>query len=171
MRKPEPDLLARAPAPYAHATAGLGTPEGLVGVGVGVTPTDWSSVEVGAGMAGFGNDSEPQVAVMASLRAQVTSITTLGIGSGVSLGAAFHWNDGSLFQEPGSYKTWHWPLWLNTELQVRHALSDSSAMRFHVGLAKSIATGPTDCGANRYCREVEITAFVPYVGIGVEQDF
>jgi hypothetical protein len=67
---------------YFHAEAGLGTPEGLLGAGLGISPTTWASAEIGGGMS----DSGPQASLMLGLQLPVSERATLGASSGLSIG-------------------------------------------------------------------------------------
>jgi hypothetical protein len=153
---------------YVHADGGFGTPEGLIGGGFGATPTSWSSAELGAGVSTSG----VQAALMLGLRLHVAEATTLGISSGLSVGrytASASWLSDWPFE-----KVWTWALWSNTELTIRHELDERTAVRFHIGVAASIAasTNPTCKPAdNDSCLRDPVPDLTPYLGVGIEHHF
>ena len=153
-------------------------PEGLIGAGAGVSPTEWSSAELGAGF-GYDGDHDapvrPQVAFMLGLRARVSEPATLGLSSGLSFGPYATTTPHDLFdsEDPGYTVRWRWALWSNTEMTLRHAIDAQTAVRFHAGLAASLAAAhPT--GASTDAEEwasALLPDFLPYVGLGFERHF
>jgi hypothetical protein len=153
---------------YVHGDSGLGTPEGLIGGGFGVNPTPWSSAELGAGISTSG----VQAAAMLGLNVRVSEMATLGISSGVSAGRFTLSSD--WLAEWSFEKVWSWVLWSNTEVTIRSALTERTALRFHAGVAASLtaADNPT-CkpSDNDSCKVTALRDLVPYIGVGAEHHF
>jgi hypothetical protein len=148
---------------YLHGDVGLGAPEGLIGGGLGVSPTSWSSTEVGLGLS----DSGFQAAAMLGLRLRISEPATLGISSGLSIGRYTVSSDP--FFDDQWEKVWPWVLWSNTEVTIRHELDARTALRFHAGVAISLAAANPTCSNN--CGYANVQDLYPYLGFGFERHF
>jgi hypothetical protein len=148
---------------YFHGDVGLGTPEGLAGAGLGVAPTSWSSIEIGAGLA----DSGWQAASMLGLHVPVSDDATLGVSSGVSIGRQAY--SQGILGEHDFQEVWDWALWSNTEMTVRRSFGPEMALRLHAGVAALLAFGKPSC--NGTCPGPGLDKLVPYFGFGFERHF
>lgn len=174
---PPPNLHDRTEWLYGYFDAGMGLPNGMVGAGLGVSPVRWAAFEVGGGT----NDAGPQASGMAIARIRPSHVSTLGLAAGLSIGTFDEEEPDVALDELDYDKTWSWVVWSNTELQVRAALSETSALRGHFGLALPVddsgATCEDNAGSNAYafdleaCLDESLPDFVPYVGLGAEWDF
>lgn len=172
-KQPKPNVFDREPRLYALADFGLGSPVGFAGAGVGFAPTQHFALELSGGANGAG----PQMAAMLSMHARWLQTWTVGLASGVSAGPALEHEpdfDDEFDESPPTFdKRYSWVAWSNTELQLRQALSNHVALRYHFGVALQLAKtkGMCDAQGSAYeeaCRQYDLAGALPYVGLGFE---
>ncbi len=174
---PSTRRLSTTASAYVQGAFGFGVPAGLIGVGLGVMPVPWASVEVSGGLS----DSGPQVAAMGGLHLQVKDTTSLGLASGVSVGRYSdvepdYFDFNILGPLPEFEKYWDWVLWSNTEVQVRHALSDHTVLRLDLGVTVPVANATSECTLGDHaepsdCEADTLPEQLAYVGGAVEYHF
>ncbi|MDD9934555.1 MAG: hypothetical protein OXT09_13180 [Myxococcales bacterium] len=155
-------MLSESRPFHGVLAAGL-TPVGLGGVGLGLRPAPWSSVEVSLGMSTDG----PQGASAGGLYL-VGERYALGIVTGVSAGPYSVDRDDLFDEDAGAtVSTWDFMVWSNTSLQIRHDIGESTAVRAELGGAIPLTHTDTRCSG--YCDGAWWQAEPrPILGIGLE---
>lgn len=172
-KQPKPNVFDREPRLYALADLGLGAPVGYAGAGMGFAPTQHFALELSGGASTGG----PQMAAMLSMHARWLQTWTVGLASGISAGPALEHEpdfDDKFDELPPTFdKRYSWVAWSNTELQLRQALSNYVALRYHFGVALQLAKTRGVCSAEgsenaSACLHYGLAGALPYVGLGFE---
>ena len=127
---------------------GTGTPLGLAGVALDVTPVPWLSLNAGVGAGGSG----AQFAGMARLRLAPAPVTG-GIGAGVSAGR-YAWDNqckvyygpcSAMLRMPDIYRVWNPAIWGNAEFFLEGRTAGRFQWRVYIGLGRILNAGSSSC--------------------------
>jgi hypothetical protein len=149
-----PDLAAAAPAsvspwrkPFAiEGHVGLGTPLGLIGVALDMTPMPWVSFNLGLGEGVDGTQYE----AMARVRVAPAAVTG-GIGAGASSGKyasnsdSCWWSCAAIERFPYTYREWNTAVWGNAEAFVEGRSGSGFQWRVYVGIGRLMNASASTC--------------------------
>jgi hypothetical protein len=161
---PESDPWTRVLAVDAHV--GLGTPYGLAGLSVEVSPVRFFAIEAGGGHSGYG----PQIAGMARLRIPFGA-DALALGGGVSGG---DYSAADTFLEPMWSKDWSPAYWVNLELAYSHRWRNGFELRPYVGVTSLLNPGDAVCVPNNNIGDGKCgnpATRLPYAGLAIGYAF